>query len=302
MKEFLKRNSLPLTAAVLFICSFQLMSLSVRNPAIPQLGSRVIISILAPLEDLHHRSVASLNNLWEHYLWLVRAQLERDDLKSRVKALEEQNSRLIELGSENDRLRRLLHFTESSGFHGITATVVGYDPSNWIKTITIDRGLDDGLRPGLAVVDGNALIGQTTAVSRGYAKVLLITDNASAVDALVQSSRARGIVEGGAGEKLSLALRYVAKDATVHAGDRVITAGLGGIFPKGIVVGVVESVHQGENGIFQTIDLLPSADFFRLENVTVILPNEAEQQDLLSVTMGDKTEPAKSGHGSEGQQ
>ena len=145
----------------------------------------------------YHEVSESMKYMWSHYLWLIKVEAERNELVERVKQLEAQNSRLMEYENENKRLRGLLFFSEETGHKGIVASVVGRDSSNWIKTITIDRGSDDGIRPGLAVVDGNAVVGQTTSVTEDSAKVLLLTDNASAIDAIVQSSRASGIAEGG---------------------------------------------------------------------------------------------------------
>lgn len=251
-----------------------------RNPAFAHFGSYLVNEIIAPIQKVHQTSIASGREVWSHYIWLTNVETERNELLGRVKSLEEQNSKLLELGSENERLSALLNFSHKTGFRGVTATVIGYDPSNWVRTITIDRGLDDGVRPGLAVVDGHMLVGQTTGVSRRYAKVLLITDTSSAVDALVQRTRARGIVEGGSWEKLRLGFKYVVKDADVQVGDRIITAGLGGVFPKGISLGVIESVQSSENSMFQEIELRPAADFHRLEKVMVILASDEERRDI----------------------
>jgi len=107
--------------------------------------------------------------------------------------------------------------------------------------------------------------------------VLLLTDNSSAVDAIVQSSRASGIAEGGV-ESDVLRLRYVEKlaEAQVHAGDRVIASGIDGVFPKGTLIGVVHKVNPTAPGLFQYIEIKPSADLQRLENVLIIIPQKTE--------------------------
>ena len=102
------------------------------------------------------------------------------------------------------------------------------------------------------------------------AKVMLLTDSTSSIDAIVQNSRAEGIVEGVEGRKLEL--RYVIKDFTVQTGDRVIASGLDGIFPKGTLIGVVTDVRRSSSGIFQQIDVQASVDLTRLENVLVLAP------------------------------
>lgn len=280
MADFLRRNSLFITATVLLIASFQLMSMSVANRQLPQVGSRMVADLLAPAEKGYHEIFESVRYIWSRYLYLVNIESERNDLVNRLKELEAHNSRLMEYESENKRLKSLLKFSERTGRNGVVAFVIGRDPSNWVKSITIDRGSLDGLRPGLAVVDGNAIVGQTISVGRTSSRVLLLTDNASAIDAIVQSSRAVGTAEGGGG-RTDLRLRYVLKlkEFAVNPGDRVIASGLDGVYPKGGLIGVVNGVNPNSGGLFQDIQVEPSVDVFRLENVLVLIP-ELERQPL----------------------
>jgi rod shape-determining protein MreC len=275
MTDFLRRHALLFTSVLLLVCSFQLMSASMSNRELPRLGARVVDSALTPMQKVYHELLESTKYIWSHYLWLLDVETERNDLVERIKELEAQNSRLMEFESENLRLRNLLHFSEETGHNGLVASVIGRDPSNWIKTVTIDRGANDGVRPGLAVVDGNAIVGQTTAVTGNSAKVLLLTDNTNAIDAIVQSCRASGIAEGGS-ENEMLHLRYVEKleQSQIHAGDRVIASGIDGVFPKGTLIGVVHRVDADAPGLFQYVEIKPSADLHRLENVLIIVPEK----------------------------
>lgn len=280
MAEFLRRHSLLFTSIALLICSFQLMSLSVSNRAVPQYGARMVDTIFSPVEKGYHEVYQSTRYIWNHYFWLLDVETERNELMNRVKELEAHNSRLMEYDSENKRLRRILDFTDRSGYSGAVATVIGRDPSNWVKTITIDRGSADGLRAGLAVVDGNAIVGQTTAVGERSSRVLLLTDNSSAIDALAQSSRAVGTAEGGLGRS-SLRLRYVLKlkEFQVNIGDRIIASGLDGVYPKGALIGVASKVNPQAAGLFQEIEVEPSVDVYRLENVLVLIPERSTPKD-----------------------
>lgn len=268
MADFLRRHSVVITSFLLLICSFQLMSASIQNPSLPRAGGHLLNSALSPVQELHHSFVRTGADLWNHYFWLVDVQSEHSELLSRIKALEAQNSRLLEFESENARLRSLLNFREQTGLDGLAATVIGRDPSNWIRTVTIDRGADDGVKSGLPVVDGHAIVGQTTVVSAHSAKVLLLTDSRSAIDAIVQSSRSPGIIEGTSTDLLRL--RYVLKEHEVAAGDRIIASGLDGVYPKGALIGVVTTVATQPDHMFHNIEVLPSVDVGRLENVLVI--------------------------------
>ncbi|MCB0325501.1 MAG: rod shape-determining protein MreC, partial [Bdellovibrionales bacterium] len=254
MADFFRRHALLITSILLLGVSMQLMNASLAHPQFAQVGARSVDTVLVPLKKGYHEVSESTKYLWTHYVWLLDVEEQRNGLLERVKELEALNSRLKEYQSENQRLRGLLDFGERMGQAGVTAQVVGRDPSNWVRTITIDRGSDDGLRPGLAVVDGNAIVGQTTVVNSSSAKVLLLTDSTSAIDAIVQSSRAAGVIEGGL-RRDTLRLRYIEKlqDTPVQAGDRVIASGLDGVYPKGTLIGVVHRVNANAGGMFQYI-------------------------------------------------
>lgn len=271
MTEFLRRHNLLFSSLFLVVCSFQLMSFSLENRNFPRFGARLVTSILAPVQEFHHELFQSLRGAWSHYVWLLTVEEERNGLLLQVKQLEEKNSTLIEFERENERLRSLLNFSQETGHRGVVASVVGHDPSNWLRMITIDKGEKDGISPGLAVVDGHAIVGQVTVVTNSSAKVLLLTDHLSAIDAIVQSSRAPGIAEGMSSGDLSL--KFVSKEDTVMINDRVIASGLDGVYPKGMLIGVVTAVNTEVSGQFQSVDVLPRANFRHLETVLVLLPS-----------------------------
>lgn len=271
--DFFARHAVLLVSLFFLLLSLQLMSYSSRNPEVARSGARVIDAALVPFEKGYHEVSESTKYLWTHYVWLLDVEEERNSLLDRVKELEAFNSRLMEHQRENDRLRQILEFSDSTSHEGVVATVVGRDPSNWIQTITINKGSEHGIGSGMAVVDGNAVVGQVTMVAPRSAKVLLLTDSTSAIDAIVQSSRAKGIAEGGLRGGL-LRLRYVERlqEVPVRAGDRVISSGLDGVYPKGTLIGVVHRTDESKGGLFQFIEVAPSADLRRLENVLVIVP------------------------------
>ncbi len=292
MADFIRRHSLFLTALGLIAASFQLMSASIEDTALPRIGGRVLHSALAPAQELHHKSLSSVKDVWHQYVWLIGVQKERDELKRRLKLLEAQNSRLLEYEHENNRLRRLLFFKRRTGYDGVTATVVGRDPSHWERTITVDKGNELAVEEEMPVVDGEAIVGQTTVVSPGSAKVLLITDKSSAIDAIVQRSRATGVIEGTGSD--TLRFRYVLKEMSVQPGDRVIASGLGGIYPKGTLIGVVVDVTTPNSGLFHEVTVKPSVDLRRLENVLIVtsepespVPEQSDEQQ--SSEQGDET-------------
>ncbi len=274
MSELVRRHSLLLMSLVLLVTSFQLMSLSITNPSIPRLGGKAVASAVAPFQKIYLEVHESTRYLWNHYIWLINVESERGELLSRVKELEKQNSLFIELEAENERLRELVNFSKDTGYEGIAAQVIGRSPSNWVDTITINRGTKHGVRAGLAVVDGHAVVGQTTVVSSETSMVLLLTDPSSAIDAIVQNSRAVGLAEGTGGEKLNL--RYVLKEHNIEPGFQVIASGLDGVFPKGVLIGAVSTKDSDQPGLFQSATIVPRVDFERLENILVLLPEKKE--------------------------
>jgi len=252
--------------------SLILMSASVSNRKFASSGSGFISWVLSPVDSLYKGILSSVRRSWEHYFYLVGVEEERDQLASRLKALESQNSEFKELSSENERLKSLLKYRDELKSDGILARVVSRDPSNWAESVTVDRGSKEGIKEGQAVVDGNALVGQIISVSSNTAKVLLLTDNISSVDVIVQSSRAQGIVEGNLTDALKL--KYLLREQSVKIGDRIIASGLDEIFPKGALIGIVSKIKDDPNGMFQNVEVEPSADMSRLENILILTKSD----------------------------
>lgn len=207
---------------------------------------------------------------WTSDLGVSRSQLER--LRSQNERLRTRVAELEEERLENIRLRRLVRLSQARELKSLAARVIGRPTNSWEGVITIDRGTNDGLRNGMPVVGPRGLLGQTIDVGPGSARVRLITDQQSGVAGQVQRTRAlgvvRGTVEGG------LSLQYVSRETTVSAGDVVITSGLGGVFPKGLVIGEVTEVDRGQ-ALYQDIRVQPAGTVSDLEEVLVLLTEES---------------------------
>lgn len=204
---------------------------------------------------------------WASDLGVSRSQLEtlrlqNDELRRRVSDLEE--ARL-----ENVRLHALLSFVGSSKTRSLGARVIGRPTNSWEGVITIDRGTADGVNQGLPVVGPQGLLGQTIDVTSHSAKVRLITDPQSGVAAMVQSTRAEGVVRGSI--EGDLTLDFVSRETTVRAGDVVISSGIGGVYPKGLVIGEITSVKSTPSSLYQDIVLAPAGSLSGLEEVAVLI-------------------------------
>jgi rod shape-determining protein MreC len=173
-----------------------------------------------------------------------------------------------EMVLSHERLRKLLQFRETLSSTLVAAEVVGRDPSSWFKSFTINKGEKDGVRKGMAVISPEGVIGQILKTAPSHSVVLLVTDYNSAIDSIIQRTRAKAIVEGGGENRCQL--KYLLRTEDVVAGDRVVTSGLGGNFPKGLMIGEIRKVDKKGHGIFQYAELVPSVDFTRLEEVLII--------------------------------
>ncbi len=195
------------------------------------------------------------------------------------------NLRLKEVEAENQQLRELLRFAQLNpvyDFRGgqVIARVISPGTSNYLHTITIDLGSEHGIKPGMPVVTERGLVGRIEKVGPVSSTVLLITDPSSGVQALIQRNRLVGVVNGRAGAWP--VMDYIPQGGEVAPGDLVITSGLGGTFPKNLVIGQVVEVHQRDYEMFQQATLRPTVNFDRLEFVLVItnfkpLPGQPEE-------------------------
>lgn len=204
---------------------------------------------------------------WAGDLGVSRSQLEQlreqnAQLRARVAELEE--ARL-----ENERLRGLVDLAQAREYQAVAARVIGRPTNSWEGVILINRGSSQGVRPGMPVVGPEGLLGQTVEVGPVSSRVRLISDQRSGVAALVQRSRAEGVVRGSI--ERTLGLDFVSVGTTVTPGDVVITSGLGGVYPKGIVIGEVGEVRKSPAALYQNISVIPASDLEGLEEVLVLV-------------------------------
>lgn len=229
----------------------------------------VAFTLFAPLQYSFHWVATRIT----HGIQMVR---ELGALQSRVAELQQtvdrlmiENLRLREAEIEAAVLREQLQFKLANPtYELLAAEVIGRDPSNLLHYVIIDRGTEDGLAIGMPVVTARGLVGSITTVYPHSARVMLLTDTASSISALIQSSRATGIVQGQG--RSSLTLRYVEQTEQVQVDDIVLTSGLGGNFPKRLVIGQVQAVKRNDVEMFQEILVQSAVDFDRLETVLVM--------------------------------
>jgi rod shape-determining protein MreC len=254
-----------------FIIAFILLLLS-SNPGQRTAWNPVeqlIIEITSPFQKFIKKTVNIIEELWLSYFYLINVCNENKELRKEIDSLRMKKNLYQELTASNKRLQELLQFKQVTNRPILAAQVIGLDPTGWFKSIIIDKGKNAGLYLNMPVVNSYGVVGRIVSVSPNYSKVLLIIDQNSAVDCLIQRSRERGMIKGVSPEVCSL--DYVAKPGDVIVGDSIVTSGLGGVFPKGLSLGKVISVNEVSGEFFKEIETRPAVNFSKLEEVLVIL-------------------------------
>ncbi|MGZ3538899.1 MAG: rod shape-determining protein MreC [Thermodesulfobacteriota bacterium] len=264
-----RRYSLPIFIVLLLLFALVLMSMRAKQRKGVELFDALLMEISFPLQKAATLVIQTVQGTFQHYVFLVNLERENRMLKEKIAQLQEENHKTNEIRLANERLRQLLQFREKNSPSMVGAEVIGRDPSFWFKSVMIDKGERDGVKKGMAVISPAGVVGQVLKIAPDYATVLLITDYNSAVDCIVERSRAKAIVEGKGENQCHL--KYLLRSEEVAVGDIVITSGLGGNFPKGLMVGEVNKVDKKGHGVFQYAELMPSVDMTRLEEVFVVM-------------------------------
>lgn len=220
-----------------------------------------------PLEGLASVD-RSVRDLWDEYIAVRKIRDENRALRKEIRALRAQNAELRERASASERLAGLLELKERQFPQTVAAQVLGRDTSNWYRALIVDKGERDGVREEMGVIAPAGVVGRVVKTTASTALVLLLTDPSNAIAALIQRTRDEGIVEGTA-QGLAR-IKYVPLLARVQAGDRVVTSGLTGNFPKGLAIGAITSIEKAEGDLFQAATIAPEVDFSRLEEVLVL--------------------------------
>jgi rod shape-determining protein MreC len=258
------------------LIAVNIIGLSVTSRRSTTFGiERIAISAIAPFQELVTRSLRFARDIWRHYFYLVSVARENHVLMDQLSQAVQNKNQWHETELANIRLRDLIDFQRNISERVVAAEVIGKDPSAWFKTVIIDKGEADGLTKGLPVVIPQGIVGQVIEVSNHYSKVMLILDSNSAVDSLVQRTRARGVVKGESTDQCGL--DYVLRKNDVRIGDTIVSSGLDGVYPKGLRLGLVSQVIEHDADIFHEVIITPFVDFEKLEEVLVIL--EVQKHD-----------------------
>ena len=233
------------------------------------------VSAVDPFARVLHGTFDTATGAWGSYRDLWGTQQQNRELNLQLVAARSQIQQLAQQAGEAQRLRDLLEFKNRLPFPAVAAEVIASSPGEASRAIFIDKGLDAGLTTDLAVVTPGGIVGKIIAVFPHTAQVMLVTDNSSGVACALDKSRVQGILKGNSLNQCQI--HYVMNEAPVSVGETVLTSGLDQIYPKGLPIGSVSEVAEGN--IYRTIKVKPAAALDRLETVLVVVkPPSSELQ------------------------
>jgi rod shape-determining protein MreC len=247
---------------VLFLFSPELQKKPVRL-----LGKPVGALVYYAQEGLYNL-LFGIESIWYGYIDLIHVRQENLDLRRELSELKGEANRLREQEELASRLQVLLDYKRENPDRILVAKVIGRKLSHWYDTIMINRGEKDGIMADMGVVTPAGVVGKVVKTGPHFAQVLLITDRNSAVAAINQRTRDQGIVEGT--EKDKIRMKYLPRFAETRPADVLVTSGLEGSFPKGILIGRVERVEKSDRDLFLQVEVVPAVDLSKIEEVLVV--------------------------------
>jgi rod shape-determining protein MreC len=273
MSDFLRRIRLPLLFAGLLLVTLTLMvsdrRAGSRGQGLDSWLGWAALELAAPVQKGLNAPVRWLGDAWTRYAALVDLGAANRALQARVAELEEENLQFREALVASGNLQRIVEMRQGFEVPLLPSQVVGHDVSSWFHALLLDRGASLDVKAGMPVVTDRGVVGVVTATSAHAARTMMLLDRRSAADAIVQRSRARGIVYGQGSDELEFV--FMVRGDDVRPGDVVITSGVGGVYPKGLRIGRVTSVQTDPERLLHTARIRPAVDFGRLEQVFVML-------------------------------
>jgi rod shape-determining protein MreC len=232
----------------------------------------VTFGAFAEVQRAATSGVASVREGWENYFALQQIRRENEQLHSEVAQLRIGLQQERALAQQSRSLQKLLDLKSQLAPATTAASVIGSAADPNFRTITIDKGTVDGLRADMAVISPEGVVGRIIAPSARASKVQLVIDRSAAAGVMLERSRVQGVATGVGTEELEfgIQLEYVEGTADVQVGDRVVTSGTDGIYPKGFVIGEIESVARA-TGTFTGIKIRPAVNFSALEAVLIVM-------------------------------
>jgi rod shape-determining protein MreC len=228
----------------------------------------VTFGLFAEVQRGATSAIGDARDAWGSYFALQQVRRENEQLRRDIGQLQVRLQQEQAVASQTRTLQELLDLQKQTPLETSAAALIGGGASPEFRTVTIDKGTSAGLKPDMAVIAPAGVVGRIIMPSSRASKVQLLIDRNAAAGALIERSRAQGVVVGTGADRLRM--DYVPSAADVTVGDRVVTSGIDGIYPKGFIIGQIESIGRA-SGQFSDIVIRPAVDFGRLEEVLVVM-------------------------------
>lgn len=269
MSAFLKRHQIIIISVFLILVSLHLALTDKKEAGRGVLIKEILGAAVSPLQRGALTIYDSGASLIDDYVFVIGVKEENEALKDTVARLGEENNRLKEEILFNARVNELLPYAAAAPFQASAARITAFNIDDWTRTIVISAGNADGIKKDMAVITPAGVVGRVIDAGNSTSRVLLDTDPRSNIDIVIQRTRIKGVVEGSGND--SLYLKYIRQLEDVRVGDEIVTSGLSGIYPKGLMVGTVAKIEKGADNFFNVIEVKPSVDISRkLEEVLVV--------------------------------
>src|SRR3989338_6652823 len=270
MIKFIRNRSKYFVVFLLFLAFLQFISYNIKSNYEYNSIDKIILYLVSPLQELIVHTEKKSKNFFATYINLREVQKKNQELSEELNRMYFLVNQLEEAKIENGRLRKMLEFKEESPYKIIAAEIISKDATSYGRTIRVNVGKRNNLELDSAVISYNGIVGKVITMIENYSDIMLITDTNSAVDVLSQRTRARGIARGSINEPMKLSLDFVSREEDIQEGDQIVTSGIGGIWPKGLLVGKISKIEKGDEFLFKLIEIEPSTDFSKLEELFII--------------------------------
>jgi rod shape-determining protein MreC len=293
MGDFFRRIRLPLAFAALVLLTTFFMIGDQRAARGERVDApwplSVLIEATAPIQRAVRWPFERIRGGWGEYVALIDVERDNETLRERLARLEDENLQLREALAESGNLERIAAMRRGFEADLMPARVIGQDVSPYFRSLLLDRGRRSGVLSGMPVVSDQGLVGLVTATTPSAARTMLLVDRRAAVDAVTLRSRALGIVRGTGTDSLDFS--FLMRGADVKPGDELVTSGVGGVYPKGLRIGVVVAVNAQKGALVHTARVAPAVDYGELETAFALL-SRGPSMRLLYEGDGDRVDDA----------
>lgn len=266
--SFIKRQQIIILSVLLVLFSLNIAFTGMREGSKGAIVKHIITAAVSPVQKAVAASYNAAASVVNGYVMLLEVRDENETLKKNISVLQEEIDKLKEEVSLGGRLKDILAYKEQAPFKTVAASAVAFTMDKWTRTATINKGYAEGVDKDMAVVTPEGVVGRVIDAGRHASTVLLNTDLRSNIDVVVQRTRVKAVAEGNGTD--GLALKYIRQLDEVQIGDQIVTSGVSGLFPKGLVVGEVTKIEKGRDNFFKFIEVRPKVEVQRLEEVLVV--------------------------------